>query len=120
MWYLLTLAEADATTKLIAGLRALARSNSLPNEAAGGYNETTTMFWLIIARSFLDCYGSGSTRLELLNRFLRVYAHRDSLILEHYSPATLRSWRARSSWVEPDFKPVAAIDHDANMFGVDR
>ena len=107
MWYLVTLEEADATVRLIDGLRSLDRNRGAPRAPGRGYHETITIFWLAIARAFLSGCEPGLTRLEVINRFVERYAEAGDLILEHYSPSVLHSWQARSRWVEPDLRPLA-------------
>ena len=106
MWYLLTHEEAEATARLISGMRAMARSHDRPRERLYAYNETATVFWTAIARLFLSVSASETDHLDVLNRFLERYGGRESLILEHYGQDTLQSWEARSSWVEPDLRPL--------------
>lgn len=116
MWYLLTHEEAEATARLISGMRAMARTHDRPRERFYAYNETATVFWMAIARLFLSVSAPGIYRLDVLNRFLERYGGREFLILEHYEQHTLQSWEARSSWVEPDLKPltVSLPDYDVH------
>ncbi len=107
MWYLMTYEEAEATARLVSGMRAMARTHDLPTERLYSYNETATVFWMAIARLFLSSFDPDADRLNVLNRFLESYSDRESLILEHYRPRTLQSLEARVRWMEPDLEPLA-------------
>ena len=117
MWYLLTHDEAEATASLVSGMRAMARTHDGPRERLYSYNETATMFWMAIARLFLHLAEPDPGRLSLLNRFLDAYSQRETLILEHYRPRTLQSWKARVGWVEPDLEPLAVPLRASKMEG---
>jgi hypothetical protein len=117
MWYLLTHDEGEATARLVSGMRAMERMHEQPTEKRCSYNETTTVFWMAIARLFLSSSDPETDRLSVLNRFLGCYSDRESLIHEHYRPRTLQSWEARVSWVEPDLEPLAVPLRASNNHG---
>jgi hypothetical protein len=117
MWYLLTHEEAVATSRLISRMRAMERMHDQPADKLCSYHETTTVFWIAIARLFLSSSDLETGRLNVLNRFLGCFSDRQSMILEHYRPRTLQSWEARVGWVEPDLEPLAVLLPASNNRG---
>ena len=106
LWYLLDREEWQATEGFIQGLRRYNRVHGLQVRWESGYHETLTLFWLAVARRFLERSPLGMPPLLLINRFLREYGDRPGLVFEHYRKQTLRSQEARYFWVEPDLKPL--------------
>lgn len=82
------------------------------NEATGavttrlrGYHETLTVFWMRVVRSYLETsYNEGRSLASLANE-LTSRANKN-LPLRYYSRERLFSWEARTSWVEPDLRPL--------------
>lgn len=70
------------------------------------YNETITLFWIKLVRGFLDRADTRERPLaELANELAASYPD-SKLIYDYYSKELLSSDEARTSWVEPDLKPL--------------
>jgi hypothetical protein len=100
VWYFLRLPEAEATDRIHHGLQRFVRHHNI-----NVYNETITLFWMKLARSFAALARESRTALELVNDSM--IALGDSrIIFSYYSRERLNSDEARLSWVEPDLKPL--------------
>jgi hypothetical protein len=93
----------QAANKMRDTLRRFAANAGKPQK----YHETITLFWVhLLSRAHAD---SGEERLEEL-----VYANPQLLEknfpLAYYSAERLFSDEARTSWVEPDLKPLSIDD----------
>lgn len=70
------------------------------------YNETITLFWIKLVRGFMNRAGTQERPLAGLASELAA-THPDSrFIYDYYSKELLSSDEARTSWVEPDLKPL--------------
>jgi hypothetical protein len=69
------------------------------------YNETITLFWVKLVRSFLDRADSKHPITDLANEMIELYGS-SSLIHDYYSKERLSSEEARGAWAEPDVKPL--------------
>lgn len=70
------------------------------------YNETITLFWLKLVRSFLDHKRDPSrTPADLASELLEAYGNAQ-LVFSFYSRARLLSEGARKKWVDPDLQPL--------------
>ena len=103
-WYMINFGESDAADRMIVGLRRYCRLQGIRMTNCSQYHETLTLFWLAVARRFLDNYPSYRV-LTRVNGFVRKFGNRDRLHLEYYTPKLVNSWSARNSWVAPDLKP---------------
>jgi hypothetical protein len=100
LWYLARLPEREAFDRMRVGLRRFAA-----HHGSNLYHETITLFWLKLVRDFLAREGAGRPLHETANRL--VASHTDArLIHEYFSAPLLQSDKAKSSWVEPDLKPL--------------
>ena len=70
----------------------------------GGYHETLTCIWYQLVGEQVDRQGLRQDPgcPQRLQRALQILADK-KLPLKHYRAETLRSWEARTGWVEPDF-----------------
>lgn len=106
-WYLLHHEAAEAVSLMRTGIQRYNRAQGIEVSPMGGYHETLTLFWLEVARRFLQKRErAGEATLERVNRLIETFAHRKKLFLEHYSPERLWSVEARATWVEPDLRPL--------------
>ena len=69
------------------------------------YNETITLFWLKRVRAFLDGATQARPAAELATELLERCGGA-KLVNDYYSQERLFSDEARTSWVEPDLKPL--------------
>ena len=100
LWYLARLPEDEARERVRAGLRKL---SALDND--GRYNETLTLFWLKAVAAFLRDAGSELPLPVLRERLVARFAD-PRVVFDYYSPELLHSHEAKTSWVEPDLKPL--------------
>ncbi len=84
--------------KIRKGLQHLAIAHHMPDK----YHETITLFW---AKLVSYAIGQSST-INDFEMFIEQHAHLldKSLLMRHYSPATLAM--GRSAWMEPDLLPM--------------
>ena len=100
LWYLARLPEAEAYARASAGLR---RLSALDGD--GRYNETLTRFWLGAVAAFLRGAGPAPPLPALRERLVARFAD-PRLVFDYYSPDLLHSQEAKTSWAEPDLKPI--------------
>ncbi len=96
---------ADALDLLRSRIRAYNESTGVANTANSGYHETTTRFYLVVIRKFLDSADAARPIDELADELIAKFGARD-LPLRHYRRETLFSAEARRSWVPPDLEPI--------------
>ncbi|HEY9283980.1 MAG TPA: hypothetical protein VIP46_11055 [Pyrinomonadaceae bacterium] len=103
LWYLARLPEAEACGRVRAGLR---RLSALDGD--GRYHETLTAFWLRAVAAFLRDADSEQPLAVLRERLVARFAD-PRVVFDHYSPERLNSREAKTSWVEPDLKPLEGV-----------
>jgi hypothetical protein len=96
----LTVPEATARMRA-----ALYRFLDIYGQDRWKYNETITLFWIKLARSFLDRTDTARAIIDLTNEMIESFGH-SQLIYSYYSKKRLLSEEARKAWVEPDLKPL--------------
>ena len=78
------------------------------NRASGGdpdgYHETITVFFLSIVAAHLSQSGHTTSLHDIVNRLFDLYDMKT--LAEYYSSDRLWSAQAKSSWLEPDLKPL--------------
>ena len=67
------------------------------------YNETITLFWIKLIRSFLDRTDAKRPVADIANEMIASYGN-SQLIFDYYSKEILSSEKARKMWIEPDMK----------------
>src|SRR6185295_1423806 len=100
VWYFLRLPEAEAIERIHNGLQRFVRHHQITV-----YNETITLFWMKLARSFIVSAEGSRTVLELVNDSMKELGD-SRIIFNYYSRERLGSDEARDFWVEPDLKPL--------------
>ena len=100
-WYVSTMPEADATESMIHGIRRYNHANGVYTSPTGGYHETITLFWLVVARESLVSLMERYDLLERINFFIEYFAGRQDLLLSFYDRDRLFSAEARAHWVSP-------------------
>ncbi len=109
LWHATTFDEAEALTRMRAGIYTLNECHGTPNTHTRGYHETITRAYLILLAQFArarPCVSGAALAQSLLASTL---AKRDAL-LTFYSKDRLMSVGARREWVEPDVRPLDATD----------
>ena len=90
----------QAANKMCATLRRFATAAGKPQK----YHETVTLFWVhLLSQAHAD---SGGERLEEIVRANPQLLEKN-FPLAYYSSERLFSDEARTSWVEPDLKPLS-------------
>lgn len=105
LWYLMNRTAQEAAMSIRSGIIRYNQANGVLMTPTGGYHETMTLFWTCAVSFYLGQASEGRSLLPLANGMLRLFGNR-SLPLEYYTRERLMSWRARTSWVEPDLKPL--------------
>lgn len=100
LWYITHLPYEAARQKMKSGIQRLAATHGKT-----GYHETITEFWLRMTRGFLAEHDRNEAIASLVNQLIEKYDDKD-LIAEYYSAELLASPEAKSSWVDPDLKPL--------------
>ena len=101
LWYLSRLPYEAAAGRMRDGLRRYTAHNN----AQANYNETLTIFWLKLVRHFLERADSARPLAERADELLAAYGS-SKLAFEYYSRALVQTPEAKTSWVEPDLKPL--------------
>jgi hypothetical protein len=100
-WYLNNATVAEALQKMRASIL-----NFLDHyHIEGKYNETITLFWIIIVERCLRGLAANLTLLERTNAVVEALCD-SRVMLEYYSKEVLWSERAMREWVEPDLKSL--------------
>ncbi|HWN98684.1 MAG TPA: hypothetical protein VNS63_05375 [Blastocatellia bacterium] len=105
LWYLMNRSAQEATMSIRSGIRRYNEANGVRMTATGGYHETMTLFWTCAVSFYLGQAGEGRSILALANGMLSLFRNKH-LPLAYYTRERLMSWRARTSWIEPDLKPL--------------
>jgi hypothetical protein len=69
------------------------------------YNETITLFWVKLVKSFLDRTDTTRSFRDIANEMLESFGS-SQIIYYYYTKERLSSEEARNAWVEPDVKPL--------------
>jgi hypothetical protein len=69
------------------------------------YNETITLFWIKLVRSFLDPTDTSRRVADIANELIEACSN-SQLIYSYYSKERLLSDEARKEWIEPDVMPL--------------
>jgi hypothetical protein len=69
------------------------------------YNETITLFWVKLVRSFLDRTDTARPIADIANEMIESFGS-SRFIYDYYSKERLSSEEARKRWVGPDLKPL--------------
>ena len=100
-WYLNGSTVAVALDKMRASILAFLKHYGIN----GKYNETISLFWIIVVKNFLDTLQQDVTLLERTNAVIEALGD-SSLMFEYYSRDLLWSEKAMNEWVDPDLKPL--------------
>jgi hypothetical protein len=106
LWYLAHCSGREATARIRNGIKRYNAANGVQMTKDSGYHETITLFWICVISKYLLLADAGCSFVELANGMLARFAD-GRYPFEYYSRELLMSWRARSSWIEPDLKPLS-------------
>jgi hypothetical protein len=100
-WYLNGASRLEAIAKMRAGILNFADHYGIE----GKYNETITLFWIILVERHLQKLASDLSLLDRANAVVEALA--DSRVMsEYYSKELLWSERAMREWVAPDLNSL--------------
>jgi hypothetical protein len=100
-WYLTQHAFAEARDRFGVALRRFAAAHGVPDR----YHETITVAYLLLIAERLDA-ARGLTWTRFAGLHPELLARSPSILARHYSDETLRSERAKHSFVMPDRLPL--------------
>ena len=100
-WYLQNGDTAAALDKMRAGILNFLRHY----EINGKYNETITLFWIIMVERCLRRLPADLTLLERANSIVEALSD-SGLMFAYFSRELLWSERAMREWIDPDLKPL--------------
>jgi len=86
-------------------IRAYNEATGVPNTSTGGYHETITLGSLRAARAWL-AERTDRVLYEAVNELLASEYGRSDWLLAFWSKPLLFSVAARTTWVEPDLRPL--------------
>ena len=104
LMYLAKHEKSQATRLIREGIQKYNHAYGIIQTKDGGYHETITLFYVWLVSKYLQSASEDSI-VKLVNGLLEVYGDK-RLPLEYYSAGRLMSWEARTSWIEPDLKPL--------------
>lgn len=104
LWYLVKYDKAQATNLIRESIQKYNHACGIIQTKDSGYHETITLFYVWLVGKYLNDENRSSI-VELVNGLLDTYGDK-RFPLEYYSRERLMSWEARTSWVEPDLKPL--------------
>lgn len=105
LWYLAHCSGREATARIRNGIKRYNAAVGVQTTKNGGYHETITLFWICAISKYLLFADAGCSLLELVNGMISRFGD-GRLPFDYYSRELLMSWRARTSWVEPDLKAL--------------
>ena len=105
LWYLFHHSGEEATIRIRNGIKRFNAAHGVVMTRDSGYHETMTLFWTLVIGKFILLDGAGLSLLELANKMIERLDN-SRLPFDYYSRERLLSWQARTSWIEPDLKPL--------------
>jgi hypothetical protein len=105
LYFLWSSPSDEAIHTIRQGIQHYNRSQEIPSTSTGGYHETITLFWIKIVQYFLRSVAKPDSLRIAANQLIHRYGN-PKLLFEHYSSDYLFSSLARSTWVEPNLKPL--------------
>ena len=105
LWYLAHHPEPEATDRIRRGILAYNESQGIIQTKTGGYHETITVFYCRAIRNYLDRAAPDTPLTDLVDGLLAALGDK-RLLARYYSRGLLLSWEARTTWIEPDLRPL--------------
>lgn len=110
LWYLNRYDEQEAINRVREGIQRYNEAMGIKTTKDSGYHETLTLFWIRMVSQYLWVIPEKASITKIataakLNAISNTYKDK-YLPFQYYSRDLLMSWEARSSWVEPDLKPL--------------
>jgi hypothetical protein len=104
-FWLLRRSDMHAMRVMPGLIRAYNEATGVPNTNSSGYHETITLGSLRAARAWLAARTDRALH-EALGEFLACEYGRSDWLLDFWSKPLLFSVAARTTWVEPDLRPL--------------
>lgn len=104
-WYVLWYGRAAATDRMRSGIQRLNGVHGVPVTPTRGYHETLTRFYVWLVANELRSRPMDASLAEITNAVVEACDDR-TIPLRYYSRDRLMSWEARTTWVEPDLRPL--------------
>ncbi len=105
LWYLSHHDQATATSLIRQNILRYIAAHSIVTTKKSGYHETITLFFMRVLSRHLTEVEACESIVGLTNKLLETYGDKN-LPLQYYSKQRLMSVEARTTWVEPDLKPL--------------
>lgn len=105
-WYVMWYGPDVALDHVRDAIRAYNAAHGITQTPTGGYHETITRLYVRLVANAVRRAGLAISLGQLVNRVVDECEDRE-LPYVYYSRERLRSWEARSGWVEPD---LASLD----------
>ena len=106
-WFLARYPRDEATERIRAGIRRYNLANGVAQTPTRGYHETITRFFIWAIARHIAAQPPGTSLLALTNALLAGPCADPRFPLDYYSRDRLMSWEARTTWVEPDLRPLS-------------
>lgn len=106
-WYLSHFDEETAISKICYGIQNLNSKHQVTQTPSGGYHETWTIFFAkVLKRLMNENFRQTLSVMDQMNLAISFLNDFKGITLEYYSKELIMSWKARTSWVEPDLKSL--------------
>lgn len=105
--HLYKLSVQEATERMRAGLYRFLDHHGHDRQK---YNETITLFWIKLVRSFLDRTDATRPVADIANKLIETCGN-SQLIYSYYTKERLLSDEAKKEWIEPDLKGIESMGH---------
>ncbi|MBF2017741.1 MAG: hypothetical protein IGS23_21600 [Rivularia sp. T60_A2020_040] len=105
LWYLTRYNEQKAMNYICQAIQRYNAAIGIKTTKNSGYHETLTLFWIKIVSHYLSFIQEKNSILKMAIAISNAYNDK-YLPFQYYSRDLLMSWEARTSWVEPDLKPL--------------
>jgi hypothetical protein len=106
-WYLINFDEKTAVDKIRAGIQNLNSKYGVQQTPTGGYHETWTIFFAKMLRLHIEQKLDRKCDLiQQMNGAIQYLKDFREVTRQYYSRELIMSWEARTSWKEPDLKPL--------------
>jgi hypothetical protein len=108
VWYVMWCGTAEALERMRAGIQRLNAVHNVPTTPTGGYHETITRFYVWLVSRELRRAHIDAPLAEITNAVVDACDDR-TIPLRYYSRDRLMSWEARTTWIEPDLRPLDVV-----------
>lgn len=107
VWYVMWCGKDEATARMRTGIQRLNAALGVPTTPTGGYHETITRFYVWLVSRELRNARIDASLADITNAIVQACDDR-AIPRRYYSRDRLMSWEARTTWIEPDLRPLEA------------